>query len=270
LCALIDRHLGSYLAEGSIAALQYANLIAVVPVSICGLTLGTAIFPFLSTAIQDRDTQRTREILDKAVRWSLIAAVPVTIWLLFFSQELTGLLYERGLFNQESRLLTASTLTMYALGLVPNVLMAILAKVYYSLRRWGPVMLASVLSVGVKAVLSYWWVVPHGTVGLAAASTVGAMVGVITLAVALPSPFLSGHWRHWLRALLILGVICGIGDTVGRGVSLFLSASEFAVQAVFRLGLSVIVSLVLAVVIGPRLGLSEMAAVWKWIRRSPV
>jgi len=218
LYGLVDRHLGSYLAEGSIAALQYANLIAVLPISICGLTLGTAIFPFLSAAIQAKDKERAGDILDKAVRWSLILVVPVMIWLVFFRQEITGLLYERGAFNQESCLLTASTLMMYALGLIPNVLMAIFAKVFYSSRRWGPVMLSAAVSVVVKCVLSLWWVERHGTTGLAAATAAGALVGACVVLGALPRSLTMDRWTLWCRYAVVLSMVALLGSLVAAGV----------------------------------------------------
>ena len=56
------------------------------------------------------------EIMDRSVALSLIVMVPLMIWLVFSGQEITGLLYERGAFDQASRLLTASTLMAYARG----------------------------------------------------------------------------------------------------------------------------------------------------------
>lgn len=212
LYALVDRHFGSFLAEGSIAALQYANLVAVLPISIFGLTLGTAILPYLSAAVRSNERDRSADVLDRAVRWSLIAVVPMTVWLLFFSQQVTGLLYERGAFNEASRLLTASTLSVYSLGLVPNVLAAILAKVFYSSRRWGPIMLASVASVFIKWALSLWWVGPRGTVGLAAASAAGALIGAGILFGALPRALVADRWIRWCRYVAVLSLVTLLGS----------------------------------------------------------
>ena len=52
------------------------------------------------------------------------------VWLIFLGEEITGLLYERGAFNEASRLLTGWTLVAYALGLTPSALMIILPKVF--------------------------------------------------------------------------------------------------------------------------------------------
>ena len=46
---LVDRRLGSYLEPGTIAALNYASLVASVPSAIIGVALSTAIFPFPPT-----------------------------------------------------------------------------------------------------------------------------------------------------------------------------------------------------------------------------
>jgi putative peptidoglycan lipid II flippase len=259
LYAIVDRHFGSYLVEGSIAALQYANLIAVLPVSICGLTLGTAMFPFLSAALQARDMERAGDIVDKAVRWSLIAVVPITVWLLFFCQEITRLLFERGAFNQESRLLTASTLMVYALGIIPNVLMAVLAKVFYSSRRWGPVILSSVLSVAVKWILSLWWVEGHGTVGLAAATAAGSLVGVVVFLSALPSEFTAGRWQSWARSALMLGAVCSVGSVAASGFVRLIPIPSHASCALVKLICGILMSAAIAYATASRLGLREVS-----------
>ena len=267
LYALVDRHLGSYLAEGSIAALQYANLIAVLPISICGLTLGTAIFPFLSTAIQTQDKERAADILDKAVRWSLILVVPVMIWLVFFRQEITGLLYERGAFNQESRLLTAATLTVYALGLIPNMLMAILAKVFYSSRRWGPVMLSATLSLAVKLVLSLWWVERHGTIGLAAATAAGSLVGAVVFLSALPREFTVGRWQTWARNALGLGATCTMGSAIALGLASLVSIQFHPALALAKVVCGVFISAAVVYWTASRMGLRELDALKERIGR---
>lgn len=267
LYAIIDRHLGSYLIEGSIAALQYSSLLATMPVSICGLTLGTAIFPFLSSAVQAGDSQRVSEILDKAMRWSLFVGVPVSVWLLYFSPEVTRLLFERGAFNEESRALTASTLRLYSLGVVPSILMAIFAKVYYSSRRSGPVLLAAILGLGAKVAFSFWWGPRFGTTGLAAASTVAAVAVLVTFIVALPRPNLAVYGVHWLRTSVSLATICLAGGLVASSSATLLAGLKPVVRDMIKLALGVTIGSGAAIVLGPVLRIQELITVRKWIWR---
>ncbi len=260
LYSVIDRHLASYLAEGSIASLQYSSLIVTMPVSICGLTLGTAILPFLSTAIQDRDMVRASDIFDKAIRWSLLAVVPVTIWMLFFADDVTRLLYQRGAFGEVSRQLTASTLLVYTLGLIPNVLMAIAAKVFYALRRWGPLLLASVLGIIAKWLLSVLWIEQGKTAGLAAAAVAGYIIGMGVLAVAIPGPLLK-RWRGWAKILIGLGVVCACGSLVTVALVRLLPELSSTPLAIMRLSGGACLCLVGIWWAAPRIGLPELASI---------
>ncbi|MBI5867707.1 MAG: hypothetical protein HZB43_05365 [candidate division Zixibacteria bacterium] len=266
LYSVIDRHLASYLAEGSIASLQYSSLIATMPVSICGLTLGTAILPFLSTAIHDRNMARASDIFDKAIRWSLLVVVPVTIWMLFFANDVTRLLYQRGAFGEASRQLTASTLFVYTMGLIPNVLMAIAAKVFYALRRWGPLLLASSLGIIAKWFLSILWVDQGGTAGLAAAAVAGYVIGMCVLAVALPGSLLA-RWRGWAKILIGLGVVCSCGSLVTVGLIHALPELSSALIATIRLSVGACLCFVGIWWAAPRIELVEFASIRAAIKR---
>jgi putative peptidoglycan lipid II flippase len=258
LHTVIDRHLGAGLAEGSIAALQYADLIATMPISICGLALGTAVFPFLSQALQLQDPHRASEILDTCIGLSLIMTVPVMVWLMLFGQEITGLLYERGAFDQESRLLTGSTLMAYAPGIIPNALMIIIPKVFYSSRRWVPVLLSSALSVAAKGLISFWLVGQHGIFGLAAASAIASSVGAMFLLLALPSAFTTGFWRRWAQTALVLSFICIACALAAIALASLLPIQSQSVLAIVKLACAIVFTGAIVYSIANHVGLREV------------
>lgn len=264
---LIDRHLGSHLPEGSIAALHYAGLISTAPISICGLALGTAVFPYLSEALGRRDLSRASEILDKSVALCLIMTVPIMIWLVLLGQEITGLLYERGAFDQASRLLTGWTLVAYAHGLVPSALILILPKVFYSSRRWRPVLLASALSVAAKGVLSFWLVDRHGAVGLAAASAIASSVGVLFLLLALPTAFTAGRWRQWAQTALVLSAISGFCTLAAIALARLLPIDSQPSLAIVELACAVLLTGAIVYSVAPQGGLREINVLKDTINR---
>ena len=267
LHTVIDRHLGAGLAEGSIAALQYADLISTMPVSICGLALGTAVFPFLSKALQLQDLRRASEILDTCIGLSLLMTVPTMVWLMLFGQEITGLLYERGAFDQDARQLTAWTLMAYAPGLIPNALMIIIPKVFYSSHRWVPVLLSSVLSVAVKSLISFWLVEQHGIFGLAAASAIASSVGAMFLLLALPSAFTTGFWRRWVQNALVLSLICITCALAAIALASVLPVQSQTVLAIVKLACAIVLTASIIYSIASRVGLREVDVLKESVNR---
>lgn len=255
---VIDRSLASHLGEGSIAALHYASLIAVVPTSICGLALGTAVFPYLSQAMQVGDVPRASEILDRAIALSLIVTIPIMIWLVFLSEDVTSLLYERGAFDQASRLLTGWTLLAYALGLTANALMIILSKVFYSSRRWRPILLSSCLGLSLKAALSFWLVASHGAVGLAMASTTASLAGAMYLLLALPRAFTTRRWQRWAHNALVLSAISGLCTVAAVALVRLLPIDSQAFSAFSKVACAVLLTGIALYATAPRVGLREI------------
>jgi len=272
--AIVDRNLGSYLASGSIAALQYANLLAFLPFSIVGMGLATAVFPFLSEATAARDGAEVALIIDRAVRWSLLVIAPVVLWFVLFREEIVTLLFQRGAFGLASRHLTGTALAVFSLGLVPNVLGAIWARAFYASRRWQPILYGSLLGLATKAVCGWWWVQSAGVAGLAAATAVAYVVWLVPL-VAMGGTWVSGRAIiSWGWLTLRLWLVVGIPGVL---VILLWPALQPApavsshLSATLRLGAAVILGLLCLVLIGRRWRLREVelasSQVIHWLRR---
>ncbi|MBI3872250.1 MAG: oligosaccharide flippase family protein [candidate division Zixibacteria bacterium] len=188
LFTVMDRHFGSYLPSGSIAALQYANLVAFLPYSIVGVGLSTAIFPYLSDSVASGNDADVEAILDRAVRWSLFGVIPIVVWLMVFREQTVRILFERGAFDARSRELTATVLAAFSIGLVPNVLAAVGSRVFYVTRRWTPLFLGAMAGVTTKALCGWWWTRSAGIVGLVRAAGLGACNGSPVFRIFRPDP----------------------------------------------------------------------------------
>ena len=265
LYGLLDRRFGSFLGEGSIAAVQYANLLTFLPMTILATGLSTAIFPFLSEAVLIGDRKRAGHILDRAVRWSLVGIVPVTVLLFALSEPLVALLFERGAFGADSRLLTASVVRPLAWGLMPGLFVTIAAKVFHAGRRWRPVMVSVGAGLLVKAVVSRAAVASIGVTGLAWGTVAGLGTAAVVFLVALPGSYVAGHRTAWLRYAVTLLALSAIGVVPARFRAAMLpegtKLADLAVVAVAALGVLVAVG-----GLGARLGLAEVREV---LRRLP-
>ncbi|MBD3299113.1 MAG: hypothetical protein GF341_10695, partial [candidate division Zixibacteria bacterium] len=192
---LIDRHLGSYLEAGSLAALQYANLIATQPVAVCGITIATAIFPYLTQKLAAGDHDGTMSVLDRAVRWAMLGGIPSAVMVIVFAPEILRILLERGEFDMQSRAMTGSALAVYGFWMIPAVVSAVVAKVHYSARGVRELVWATVVGLVIKVGASFWWVEPFGIAGLAGSSAATLTAYLIILTVALPGWLKFPLWK---------------------------------------------------------------------------
>jgi putative peptidoglycan lipid II flippase len=262
--SLIDRHFGSYLPAGSIAALQYANQIAFIPFSVLGMGLSTAIFPYLSEAVAANDGTRTVAILDRAVRWSLLSVVPMAVWMIVFRQEVVTLLLERGAFNAASRQLTATALAAFSAGLVPSVLSALWSRVFYSSRQWRPILYSSLAGFSVKALCGWWWVQSAGIAGLAAATAMAHCVWMLPLfwilRAAVPTERFLAWGAYGVRVLLLTAVpavlVSWFAPMVLPGGSLSAHAT-----AIVRFAGGASASIVCLLLVGPHWRIGEAGTV---------
>ena len=258
LYGLIDRHLGSYLVEGSIAALQYSSIVATQPLAICATAIGMAIFPYLSDRVTANDHAGSASLFDRAMRWALLGAIPSAIVVSLLGNAAVTVLFERGQFDAGSRTITGSLLAIYGVWIVPAVMGTVVGKVFYAGLRWRPILLAISLSLLVKTGLSFWWVRTEGVIGLVWATTVAVLVSVVILFGKMPRWGTQGLWPGWIRLALTTGALFAVPCLMGRLLPAAIPSLPWKIAAFASVVTGTGGGSVLLLVFGPRLGIKEI------------
>jgi putative peptidoglycan lipid II flippase len=130
---VLDRMVASGLPEGSIAALNYASRIILLPIGIFALPLRTTFYPTLSDLAVRRHLQELAETTLTGLKVLLFIVIPACVGLAALRVPLTRLLFERGAFDSLATLATSEALICYA-GAVPAIAVVFfLNNVYFSL-----------------------------------------------------------------------------------------------------------------------------------------
>ncbi len=259
LYSVVDRYFGSYLEPGAIAALNYANLTAGMPNGIVTLALSTAILPFLSDADSANNVERMRSIIDRTVRWALLIAVPISVWILAFRVEITAILFHRGAFNSQALSVTAAALFAAALGIVPVALATVWSRPFYAARNWRPIAITAMSALISKALLSAVFVSSMGSTGLAL-STSGAFLVAALLSGFMQRMHIRPYLLEWgvvaAKSLLLVGAPAGTGYFIIQsiGTDSFLLRVGIATAAI-------VAGCVLLVLGGSRWKIPQMAEV---------
>jgi putative peptidoglycan lipid II flippase len=132
LSAYLDLALASLLAAGAVAALGYAQVLYLLPVSLFGMSVAAASLPDLSTA-GARDVRELTATLDRGAGRIALFVLPTVAVYLTLGDQVVTLLFGGGAFGAaETRQVTA-VLMAYALGLLASTQSRLLQSVLYGL-----------------------------------------------------------------------------------------------------------------------------------------
>lgn len=200
LYVLIDRVLASFLAEGSIAALNFGNRLIQLPISLFVLALSTAVFPTLTTWAAEGKKSEVLGTLSRALRIVVLTTVPAGVGLIVLRQPVVQLLFERGAFDERATAMTAFALLFYSIGLVGLAANILLTRGFYAFQDTRTPVKLLVVNVVLNLVLSLALMGPLQHGGLALASSLAALVNTVLL-VRFLERLLPGLWQPaaWLR-----------------------------------------------------------------------
>jgi putative peptidoglycan lipid II flippase len=188
---LVNTFLASGLAGGSLAALNYAWMLMLLPQGVFAMSIATAAFPTFSDLAARGKRQELRLTVSDTLRLILYLAIPSSVALILLRQPLTSLLLERGSFDPSSTAMVAWALQFYALGLVAHSTLEIVTRAFYSLHDTRTPVLIGAVAMAVNIILSLILIGPllHG--GLALANSL-ATIGETIVLLMLLRPKLGG------------------------------------------------------------------------------
>lgn len=131
LIPVFSRILGSFLQEGSISVLNYADRILQLPLGLFVVAISQAILPLLARQLLESEDV-FRQGVEDALRFAMFIVLPVAAGLVIFSSEIVHLLFVRGAFGDWAWHATAKTLAMFALGLPGMASMNVLLRALHA------------------------------------------------------------------------------------------------------------------------------------------
>ncbi len=212
---LVDQVCASFLQDGSIMALYYANRLYQLPLALFGISVATVALPAMSLAAAKQDLSQLKQTFSLSIRMTMFTLIPSMIGLIVLGQPIIKLLFEHGSFNAQGTSLTALALAFYALGLIFFAGVKIGASAFYALQDTKtPVkiaMAAMVLNTVLNIILMRFLRVG----GLALATSIAAAFNMAALIYILRQRIGAlGARQIWvsiqkvLLAATAMGVVC--------------------------------------------------------------
>lgn len=200
---LVDNKLASYLADGSIAALQYGMRLFQLPLGVLAVSIATALLPRLSMAESERDSARFAGYVGDGLAATALVLVPAAAGLALLGGDVIRLLFEHGSFAAADTLRTARVLSFYLVGLLPYGWVYVQVRACYALGRTMVPLMATLASVATNVALDLALVGSMQEGGLALATGIAGGVNAAVLLVFLRR---ETPWAPLLKRLALVGV----------------------------------------------------------------
>jgi len=175
LYVLADRYFYSYVPQGGIAALNYANTVFLLPVSILSAALTTAVFPKFAQYIGEGLTDKLEDLFNEGIKINFIMFVPVTVIFICYGDSVIRLIFERGKFSAGDTQLTFNALIWYSVSLVFYSAYSIVNKIVYSFQLVKQLLYITAAGILIKIVLNFLLAEKYAQDGLAFSTSVSYM-----------------------------------------------------------------------------------------------
>ncbi len=233
ISAFVDAFLASFLGQGAVVALNYAQSLYTLPVSLFGMSVSAAELPAMSRTLGAAEVvaETLRHRLDQGLRRISFFIVPSAVAFLALGDVIAAVLYQTGKFTRDDSIYVWTILAGSSVGLLASTLGRLYSLTYYALRDTRTPLLYAVLRVGLGSVLGYFFAIHLpgllglssrlGAAGITVASGFAGWVEFVLLRNSLNKRIgrtglsLSYSAKLWIGALLGAGVGWGLKMLVG-------------------------------------------------------
>ena len=210
---LVNTFLASFLVTGSVSWLYFSDRLMEFPVGVFGVALATVVLPNLSKEHTSGTAKSFSAMMDWALRWVIVIAVPATFALYILAAPLLTTIFQYNAFSTTDVIQSAVALEAFAVGVCGFILVKVLAPGFFARQDTKTPMQIGVIAVIVNVILSVILVRTMAHAGLALAISIAAWVNAILLLLVLLSRKIyqpqRGWWWFMLRIAVAVAIMCG-------------------------------------------------------------
>ncbi len=209
--AMLDVVWSSYLPNGAISVLYYADRINQLPLGVVGIAIGTSLLPLLSRQLRDGSTEAAMANQNRAIEFGLLFSLPAAAAFGVAAVPIMATLFEGGEFGPAESARAAAALVAFAAGLPAFIMVKALATGFYAREDTRTPLLIALASIAFNAALNviYLWGTDLEHVGVALASSLSGWLNALLLAWVLvrrkhlvaDARLMSRSWRMLVAAL---------------------------------------------------------------------
>jgi putative peptidoglycan lipid II flippase len=246
ISAFVDAFLASFLGTGAVVALNYAQSLYTLPVSLFGMSVSAAELPAMSKSLGAREVvaETLRRRLDAGLQRISFFIVPSAMAFLALGDVIAAVLYQTGKFTRADSVYVWTILAGSAVGLLASTLGRLYSSTYYALQNTKTPLLYAIVRVVLTTILGYLFALPLprrlgidpklGAAGLTISAGIAGWVEFVLLRRSLNQRIGRTGLSFSYTAKLWVGALAGM--VVGWGLKLLVSGWHPIPLAVVVLG----------------------------------
>ena len=162
ISAFVDAFLASFLGEGAVVALNYAQSLYTLPVSLFGMSVSAAELPAMSKSLGAIEVvaETLRRRLDAGLQRISFFIVPSAVAFLALGDVIAAVLYQTGRFTRADTIYVWTILAGSAVGLLASTLGRLYSSTYYALRDTKTPLVYAIVRVVLTTILGYLFSIP--------------------------------------------------------------------------------------------------------------
>ena len=217
---LVDSLFASLLAIGSVSWLYYSDRLMEFPLGVFGVAISTVILPHLSRHHAAQSEDSFSLTLDWALRAVLLVGIPAAIVLAVMSGPLISTLFQHGQFDGYDVTMAKKSLTAFAVGITPFMLVKILAAGFYAKQDLRTPVRIGLVAMVANMILNMLLIWPLAHAGIALSTSLAALINTGCLFYFLHQRgfYLPREgWKLFLLRLVVANLILGSWLWIGAG-----------------------------------------------------
>ncbi|MGF6393894.1 murein biosynthesis integral membrane protein MurJ [Pseudomonas plecoglossicida] len=196
-------YFASHLEAGAISVLGYAGKLNLIFQSIFLVFLTTSLFPKIAALVTSGSAEALDSYLNRCLRLIVLCALPVIIFMVYYSTEIVDLLFKRGKFSENDVIRVAGILSVMLLA-VPFVLLRdVMNRLFFSSGKNSLPVFLSLQSLAVNGTVSMLVYRNFELTGLAWATVVATLSSFIVSVIIAKRTMGISLLRSNLRTLLL-------------------------------------------------------------------
>ncbi len=151
---LVNQNIASFLDNGSLSAMRYAQRIMLLPVGIFSAAISTTIYPTMSSQIARKEYEDFKKTFSLGLRVLIFITIPAAVGMIVLNVPIVRLLFKQGKFTEGNVSITAIALAFYSFASIGMSIVPIIIRGFYSVQDTKTPVKISTLILVVNAVLS--------------------------------------------------------------------------------------------------------------------
>ncbi|MEL6232445.1 MAG: lipid II flippase MurJ, partial [Cyanobacteria bacterium J06627_3] len=195
---------------GTIAALDYANLLVQTPLGIISNVILVPFLPIFARLADPIHWDELKQRIRQGLMLTAVTMLPLSAVFITLALPMVRVVYERGAFDQSASQLVTSVLVTYGVGMFVYLGRDVLVRVFYALGDGDTPFRISLFNIGLNALLDFVLIGRYGAPGLVLATVGVNLVSMVALLILLSRKINGLPWLDWARPFVLLLLSSGL------------------------------------------------------------